>query len=77
MDEKLQMLREGENYGADAICRKHKIARSLFYDRKNKFIWQGSDQKMYRLMAENGLLPEILPRSLGYLCLIRMTMKTS
>lgn len=43
LDEKLQILREGENHGVDATCRKHQIARSLFYNWKNKFDRQGLD----------------------------------
>lgn len=43
MDEKLQILREGENHGVDVTCRKHQIARSLFYNWKSKFDRHGPD----------------------------------
>jgi len=43
LDEKLQVLREGEANGVDVTCRKYQIARSLFYTWKNKFNRQGPD----------------------------------
>lgn len=30
LEEKLQILREGENHGVDVTCRKYQIARSLY-----------------------------------------------
>ncbi|HAJ99716.1 MAG TPA: transposase [Bacteroidales bacterium] len=43
LDEKLQVLREGESHGVEVTCRKYQIARSLFYNWKNKFDRQGTD----------------------------------
>ena len=43
LEEKLQILREGEHNGVDITCRKYQIARSLFYNWKNKFNRQGPD----------------------------------
>lgn len=43
LEEKLQILREGENHGVDVTCRKYQISRSLFYNWKNKFDRQGPD----------------------------------
>jgi len=43
LDEKLQILREGETNGVEITCRKHQIARSLFYNWKNKFDRLGTD----------------------------------
>lgn len=43
MDQKLQILREGETHGVDLNCRKHQISRSLYYTWKNKFNNQGPD----------------------------------
>jgi len=43
MDEKLHILREEENTGVDSTCRKHQVARSLYYNWKNKFDRQGPD----------------------------------
>lgn len=43
LEEKLQILREGETEGIEVTCRKHQIARSLFYNWKNKFDRQGPD----------------------------------
>lgn len=43
LEEKLQILREGETNGVDVTCRKYMIARSLFYNWKNKFDRQGPD----------------------------------
>jgi len=43
LDEKLQVLREGESHGVEVTCRKYQIARSLFYNWKNKFDRQGPD----------------------------------
>lgn len=43
LEEKLQILREGETNGVDITCRKYQIARSLFYNWKNKFDRQGPD----------------------------------
>ena len=43
LDEKLQILREGENHGVDVTSRKYQISRSLFYNWKNKFDRQGPD----------------------------------
>lgn len=43
LEEKLQILREGENQGVDVTCRKYQIARSLYYNWKGKFDRQGPD----------------------------------
>jgi putative transposase len=43
LEEKLQILREGETNGIEITCRKYQIARSLFYNWKNKFDRQGPD----------------------------------
>lgn len=43
LDEKLQILREGEINGIEVTCRKYRVARSLFYNWKNKFNSQGPD----------------------------------
>ncbi|MBS3965401.1 MAG: helix-turn-helix domain-containing protein, partial [Methylomonas sp.] len=43
LDEKLQVLREGETNGVEATCRKYQISRSLFYNWKNRFNRQGPD----------------------------------
>ena len=43
LDEKLQILREGETNGVEVTCRKYQIARSLFYNWKSKFDRQGPD----------------------------------
>ncbi|MGC8859491.1 MAG: helix-turn-helix domain-containing protein, partial [Ignavibacteria bacterium] len=43
LEEKLQILREGENQGVDVTCRKYQIARSLYYNWKSKFDRQGPD----------------------------------
>lgn len=43
LEDKLQILREGESDGADVTCRKHQIARSLFYNWKGKFDRHGPD----------------------------------
>ena len=37
LEEKLQILREGENQGVDVTCRKYQIARSLYCNWKSKF----------------------------------------
>ena len=37
LEEKLQILREGENHGVDVTCRKYQIEHSLYYNWKNKF----------------------------------------
>lgn len=42
-DEKLQIMREAEQQGLEVTLRKHQIARSLFYNWKNKFDRQGLD----------------------------------
>ncbi len=46
LEEKLQILREGETDGVEVTCRKYQIARSLFYNWKNKFDRQGPDGLM-------------------------------
>jgi len=43
LEEKLQILREGETDGVEVTCRKYQIARSLFYNWKNKFDRKGPD----------------------------------
>lgn len=43
VDEKLQILREGESQGVELTCRKYQISRSLFYNWKNRFDRQGPD----------------------------------
>ncbi|HSV88235.1 MAG TPA: helix-turn-helix domain-containing protein [Bacteroidales bacterium] len=43
LDEKLRILREGETNGVEVTCRSYQIARSLFYNWKNKFNRQGPD----------------------------------
>lgn len=72
LDEKLQILREGENHGVEVTCRKYQIARSLFYHWKNKFDRHGPDGLMpkYRrvdpqvkaLEKENERLRKIISR---------------
>lgn len=72
VEEKLQILREGENQGVELTCRKYQISRSLFYNWKNKFDRQGIDglsPKYYRvdpkikaLEKENERLRKIISR---------------
>ena len=42
-EQKMQILREAEENGMLATCRKHEIAQSLFYRWKNKFDQYGID----------------------------------
>ncbi|MDK2909885.1 MAG: putative transposase [Bacteroidales bacterium] len=72
MEEKLQILREGENQGVELTCRKYQISRSLFYNWKNKFDRQGIDglspkyhrvdPKIKTLEKENERLRKIISR---------------
>ncbi len=43
LEEKLQILREGENNGIEVTCRKYLISRSLYYVWKRKFDQHGPD----------------------------------
>ncbi len=43
IEQKMQILREAEEKGMLATCRKHEIAQSLFYQWKNKFNSHGID----------------------------------
>jgi len=72
VEEKLQILREGENQGVELTCRKYQISRSLFYNWKNKFDRQGVDglspkyhrvdPKIKALEKENERLRKIISR---------------
>ncbi|QKG80884.1 transposase [Tenuifilum thalassicum] len=72
LEEKLQILREGENQGVDVTCRKFQISRSLFYSWKSKFDQQGPDglapqyhrvdPKIRALERENERLRKIISR---------------
>ncbi|MGQ9620909.1 MAG: transposase, partial [Bacteroidales bacterium] len=44
LEEKLQILQEGENHGVDGTCRKYQISCSLFYNWKNKSDRYGPDE---------------------------------
>ncbi|MDI3520780.1 MAG: putative transposase [Anaerophaga sp.] len=43
LEEKIQILREEENYGVEVTCCKYQIAPSLFYSWKNRFDRHGPD----------------------------------
>lgn len=43
LEEKLQILNDGETQGVEVTCRKHHLARSVYYHWKNKFDRQGPD----------------------------------
>ena len=74
LEEKLRILRERENHRVDVTCRKHQIARSLFYSWKNKFDRYGSDElapeyhrvdpKVKARERENESLRKIISRQL-------------
>ncbi len=53
LNEKLQILREGETNGVGLTCRKYQIARSLFYNWKNRFNHQGPDGLALRYYRAN------------------------
>lgn len=72
VEEKLQILREGETQGVEVTCRKFQIARSLYYTWKNKFDRYGPDglspkynrvaPKVKALEKENERLRKIISR---------------
>lgn len=66
MDQKLQILREGETHGVDLTCRKHQIPRSLYYALKNKFNNQSPDglAPKYQRNGQIQYLPDVLPGKL-------------
>ena len=68
LEEKLQILNEGETQGVEVTCRKYHLARSVYYHWKNKFDRQGPDgltPTYYRVDPETKeILPELSDSSL-------------
>jgi transposase-like protein len=71
-DEKMQIIREAEEFGTTATCRKYDLASSLFYKWKSQFNAKGIDglQGLYHrvdpevreLEKENERLKKIVAR---------------
>jgi transposase-like protein len=72
VEEKVQILREAEEHGMLATCRKYDIVQSLFYRWKNRFDQYGIDglqgqyyrvdPKVRELEKENERLKKIIAR---------------
>jgi transposase-like protein len=72
VEEKVQILREAEEHGMLATCRKYDIAQSLFYRWKNRFDKYGIDglhpqyyrvdPKLRELEKENERLKKIIAK---------------
>jgi putative transposase len=71
-DEKLQILREGDQTGIEITLRKHNLARSMYYRWKHEFDQEGIDglqAKYYKvdpqlkqLEKENELLRKVIAK---------------